>query len=110
MSNAATKAARTDRAPTTETGTVIDFSRNDERSRRAYLTPDEVDRLMKAARSRGRYGHRDATMILLAYRHGLRVGELVTLRWDQIDLKLGRIQELSVGLGKLTRARGPAGR
>jgi hypothetical protein len=37
------------------------------------------------------YGHRDATMILLAYRHGLRVGELVALRWDQIDLKLGRI-------------------
>ncbi|HKM69586.1 MAG TPA: tyrosine-type recombinase/integrase [Stellaceae bacterium] len=41
--------------------------------------------------ARGRHGHRDATMILLAYRHGLRVSELVTLRWDQIDLKIGRI-------------------
>jgi type 1 fimbriae regulatory protein FimB/type 1 fimbriae regulatory protein FimE len=35
----------------------------------------------------GRHGHRDATLILVAYRHGLRVGELVSLRWDQVDLK-----------------------
>jgi site-specific recombinase XerD len=89
MRNSATKATRTNRAPTTETGTVLNFPQNNER--RAYLTPDEVEQLMKAARQRGRYGHRDATMILVAYRHGLRVGELVTLRWDQIDLKLGRI-------------------
>jgi site-specific recombinase XerD len=89
MSNSAAKATRTNRAPTTEIGTVHNFPQND--ARRAYLTPDELERLMKAARQRGRYGHRDATMILLAYRHGLRVGELVTLRWDQIDLKLGRI-------------------
>jgi integrase len=33
------------------------------------------------------YGHRDATMILVAYRHGLRVSELVDLRWDQIDFE-----------------------
>jgi len=58
---------------------------------RTYLTPAEVDQLMAAARARGRYGHRDATMILIAYRHGLRVSELVALRWDQIDLKIGRI-------------------
>jgi len=32
-----------------------------------------------------RWGHRDATMILVAYRHGLRASELVDLRWDQID-------------------------
>ena len=32
-----------------------------------------------------RWGHRDATMILVAYRHGLRTSELVDLRWDQID-------------------------
>jgi site-specific recombinase XerD len=89
MSNSGTKATRTNRAPTTETGTVLNLLQKDER--RAYLTPDEIEQLMKAARQRGRYGHRDATMILVAYRHGLRVGELVTLRWDQIDLKLGRI-------------------
>jgi site-specific recombinase XerD len=31
-------------------------------------------------------------MILMAYRHGLRVSELVELRWDQVDLDAGRIQ------------------
>src|SRR5215472_10814433 len=38
------------------------------------------------AAKRNRWGHRDATMILVAYRHGLRVAELVDLRWDQVDL------------------------
>ena len=38
-----------------------------------YLTPDEVDRLMTAAKDTGRYGHRDKTLILIAYRHALRV-------------------------------------
>jgi Phage integrase family len=45
--------------------------------------------LIATARKRGRYGHRDATMILLAYRHGLRVGELCALRWDQVDFSQG---------------------
>jgi type 1 fimbriae regulatory protein FimB/type 1 fimbriae regulatory protein FimE len=44
---------------------------------------------MKVAKKRGRYGHRDATMILLAYRHGLRVAELCALRWDQVDFEQG---------------------
>ena len=39
---------------------------------------------MKAA-GKNRWGHRDATMILVAYRHGLRVSELVDLRWDEVD-------------------------
>lgn len=56
------------------------------RRSREYLTADEVSALMKTARERNRYGHRDATMILLAYRHGLRVSELCGLRWDQLDL------------------------
>lgn len=58
---------------------------------REYLTEREVNRLMEAARNRGRYGHRDATMILLAYRHGLRVSELCALRWTQLDLEMGTI-------------------
>ncbi len=37
---------------------------------REYLTPDEVDGLIKAAKNIGRHGHRDATVILIAYRHG----------------------------------------
>jgi type 1 fimbriae regulatory protein FimB/type 1 fimbriae regulatory protein FimE len=63
--------------------------RNSERRSREYLTPAEVETLITAARKRGRYGHRDATMILIAYRHGLRVGELCALTWDQVDFAQG---------------------
>ncbi len=63
--------------------------RNKDVRTREYLTDKEVAALMKAARDVGRHGHRDATLILAAYRHGLRVSELVSLRWDQIDLAQG---------------------
>ena len=53
------------------------------------LTEAEIEKLIKAA-SKNRWGHRDATMILVAYRHGLRVSELVDLRWDQIDFNQRR--------------------
>ncbi len=62
---------------------------NRERRTREYLMPDEVDRLMKAARKVGRHRTRDAAIILLMYRHGLRVGELIDLRWEQLDLEQG---------------------
>jgi len=58
---------------------------------REYLTEHEVEALMKAARSTGRHGHRDGTIILVAYRHGLRVSEPVALRWDPIDFGPGVI-------------------
>jgi type 1 fimbriae regulatory protein FimB/type 1 fimbriae regulatory protein FimE len=38
-----------------------------------------------------RYGHRDATMILIAFRHALRVSELVNLRWSDVDFKAARL-------------------
>src|ERR1700704_6540810 len=57
---------------------------------REYLTEKEVERLIKAAGS-NRWGHRDATMILIAYRHGLCASELCALRWDQVDLAHGRL-------------------
>jgi integrase len=50
----------------------------------------EVERLMKAA-ANNRHGHRDATMILMAFRHGLRASELCSLRWEQVDLVHGRL-------------------
>jgi type 1 fimbriae regulatory protein FimB/type 1 fimbriae regulatory protein FimE len=50
---------------------------------------EEVERLMDAARISGRHGQRDEALILIAYRHGLRVGELVSLRWDQVDFGEG---------------------
>jgi type 1 fimbriae regulatory protein FimB/type 1 fimbriae regulatory protein FimE len=58
---------------------------NAELRTREYLTEVEVERLMRAAKA-NRNGQRDATMILLAFRHGLRAAELVDLRWDQVDL------------------------
>ena len=57
---------------------------------REYLTEREVERLMKAAGD-NRNGHRDGTMILLAFRHGLRASELCSLRWEQVDLVHGRL-------------------
>jgi integrase len=58
---------------------------------RKYLTAREVDKLMDTARKYSRYGYRDATMILTAYRHGLRVSELCDLQWHQIELESGRM-------------------
>jgi len=58
---------------------------------RNYLTAAEVETLMAAARKLTRYGHRDATMILIAYRHGLRASELCDLQWHQVELNAGRL-------------------
>src|SRR5262245_33805479 len=59
--------------------------------KRRYLTEREIERLMDCARKYGRYGHRDATMILVAYRHGLRASEVCDLQWQQIELSEGRL-------------------
>jgi type 1 fimbriae regulatory protein FimB/type 1 fimbriae regulatory protein FimE len=65
---------------------------------REYLTEAEVERLMAAAR-KNRWGHRDATIILVAYRHGLRAAELVDLRWDQVDFRTGSLHVRRVKQG-----------
>jgi integrase len=65
---------------------------------REYLTPDEVDRLMTAVKG-NRRGHRDATMVLVGYRHGLRAAELVDLRWDQVDFKTATLHVRRVKQG-----------
>ncbi|HRF09999.1 MAG TPA: tyrosine-type recombinase/integrase [Xanthobacteraceae bacterium] len=72
-------------APAIENRTVRPRRRpNSELRTREYLTETEVERLIETAKG-NRHGHRDATMILLAYRHGLRAAELTDLRWDQVD-------------------------
>jgi type 1 fimbriae regulatory protein FimB/type 1 fimbriae regulatory protein FimE len=71
--------------------------RNSELRSREYLTGAEVERLIKAAGD-NRYGHRDATMILIAFRHGLRSSELTGLRWDAVDFGRGELH--------VTRAKG----
>jgi len=67
-------------SPTTVNRTITPRRRrNGELRTREYLTEHEVERLIAAAK-RNRHGHRDATMVLVAHRHGLRVAELVDLR------------------------------
>jgi integrase len=86
ISNAKVPDRRT--APSVVNGTVPPQRvENAKRRPREYLTVKEVAKLMEGARERRRYGHRDATMILIAYRHGLRVSELCALRWDQVDFE-----------------------
>src|SRR5215469_9999290 len=65
---------------------------------REYLTEAEVERLMAAAR-KNRWGHRDATMLLVAYRHGLRTSELVDLRWEQVDFQTATLHVRRVKQG-----------
>jgi integrase len=62
---------------------------NAARRSREYLTPHEVDQVITTARKVGRHPNRDAALILLMYRHGLRVAEVVSLRWDAVDLQTG---------------------
>ena len=72
-------------APSNEKRTVMPRRPpNAELRTREYLTQAEVEKLIEAVRD-NRWAHRDATMILVAYRHGFRSSELTDLRWDQID-------------------------
>src|SRR3974377_186106 len=64
---------------------------------REYLTPAEIEKLMKAAKD-GRWGLRDATLIIVAYRHGLRAKEAAELEWSQVEF--GRNPSLHVRRGK----------
>jgi type 1 fimbriae regulatory protein FimE len=96
--------------PTIKSGTVPPQSIPHSQKRpREYLTPNEVDELMAIAQKRGRYGHRDATMILRAYRHDLRVSELCALRWDQVNLNYGllHVRRLKHGIPSVHPLRGP---
>lgn len=74
MRKTAAKPARTEREPTT----VLD-------TKREWLTEAEVERIIRAADN-----DRDRLMILMAYRHGLRVSELINIQWRQLDLEGGR--------------------
>jgi type 1 fimbriae regulatory protein FimB/type 1 fimbriae regulatory protein FimE len=67
-----------------------------------YLTPEQVEALIKAARA-NRHGQRDALMISLAWHHGLRASELVDLRWSAIDWKRADIAVNRLKNGKDTR-------
>jgi site-specific recombinase XerD len=81
---------------------------NTVRRSREYLTPEEVEHLLRAARRQGRYKQRNATLILLMYRHGLRVAELVRLRWEMFDLKAAvfHVQRVKNGVPSVHPLRG----
>src|SRR2546423_375249 len=66
---------------------------------RDYLRPDEVEAMVQAARKSGRHRVRDAALILMMFRHGLRTAELVALRWQQVDLKTGYLDVYRVKRG-----------
>ncbi len=73
-----------------KTGPPIKLTNLEKRSRE-YLTTAEVKSLIEAAKGVGRHGNRDALLILVMYRHALRVTELVDLKWDQVDLNRARL-------------------
>jgi type 1 fimbriae regulatory protein FimB/type 1 fimbriae regulatory protein FimE len=52
-----------------------------------YVTSEQVERIINAARSVGRHGARDALMIRMGYRHGFRASELLSLKWTQVNLE-----------------------
>ena len=77
--------------PTTENRTVTPRRPKNAAVRtREHLTIDEVERLIEAAKD-NRYGQRDALMILLTFRHGLRAAEVCDLRWEQVDFKTANL-------------------
>ena len=85
--------------PTTKKRTVAPTRLpNAELRTREHLTEAEVGKLREAA-GKNRWGHRDATMVLVAYRHGLRVSELTDLRWDQIDFETATLHVTRVKKG-----------
>jgi integrase len=89
--------AHLDSAPSTAQNVTVRSARP-----REYLTEREIEKLMDAARG-NRWGHRDATAILLAYRHGLRASELVALRWDDVDFTTGKLHVRRAKGGALRR-------
>jgi integrase len=85
--------------PTAENRTVRPRRRkNADLRTREYLTGREVEALITAARQ-NRHGHRDATMILVAFRHGLRAAEAVDLRWEQVDFRTATLHVRRVKRG-----------
>jgi type 1 fimbriae regulatory protein FimE len=114
--NGKVRSRRRNRKPSEPTSRAAPYSAipprrtsNKSRRQREYLTPDEVDQVLKASGQVGRHGHRDRTLILLAYRHALRVSELVAMRWEQIDFKAGlvHVSRLKNGTPATHPIRGP---
>jgi type 1 fimbriae regulatory protein FimB/type 1 fimbriae regulatory protein FimE len=111
MSNVSYLPTRLKGSPTVENGKVTPPRRKKyaEVRSREYLTADEIEKLLAAARATGRYSQRDATLVMVMYRHGLRVSEACSLRWDAVDFKAGNIavNRLKGGIPSTHPLRGP---
>jgi site-specific recombinase XerD len=70
--------------------TVPSLTKTTDHRAKDFLTDTEMARVLVAAKQ-GRYGSRDYAMLLLAYRHGLRVSELVGMGLTQVNLAEGRV-------------------
>ena len=78
-------------SPATENRTVTPLRRpNAELRPREHLTEREIDKLVEAAKG-NRWGQRDTTMILIAFRHGLRASELCGLQWSDVEFETGTL-------------------
>jgi integrase len=94
-------------SPTGEKRTVSKSSAARRPREREHLTPQEVERLIEAAR-KGRWGLRDSTLLLMLFSHGLRLVEALRLRWNHLDLDHGvlHLRRLKNGLDGDHRLRG----
>ena len=64
------------------------------RDGREYLTAVEIETLLNTAKASGSsdfHRCRNHTLVLLAYRHGLRVSEAVAIKWAAIDMASARV-------------------
>src|SRR6516162_6044922 len=78
-------------SPATVNRTVTPLRRpNAELRPREHLTEHEIDKLVEAAKD-NRWGQRDTTMILIAFRHGLRASELCGLQWSDVEFETGTL-------------------
>src|SRR6516162_1123791 len=78
-------------SPATENRTVTPLRRSNAELRpREHLTEHEIDKLVEATRG-NRWGQRDTTMILIAFRHGLRASELCGLQWSDVEFETGTL-------------------
>jgi integrase len=78
-------------APATEKRTVTPIRRpNAELRPREHLTEREVNKLIETAKG-NRWGQRDSTIILIAFRHGLRASELCELQWSDVKFESGTL-------------------